>query len=61
LQTKFKVKESEIEEALLENFTLNHQLSNESRQSITNKKVFNEIMPYYEEQVALGRKFEYIE
>jgi hypothetical protein len=61
LQTKFKVRESEIDEALLENFTLNHQLTNETRQNIINKKVFNELLPYYDEQVELGNKYEYIE
>ena len=61
LTTKFKVRESEIDEALLENFTLNHQLTNETRQNIINKKMFNELLPYYDEQVALGKKYEYIE
>jgi hypothetical protein len=36
-------------------------LTNETRQNIINKKVFNELLPYYDEQVELGNKYEYIE
>jgi hypothetical protein len=61
LQMKIRVKERELDEAILENQTLTHHLGKEKHQNLLNKKSFNEVLPTFEEYEAIGYRFQHIE